>query len=225
MPDFYAENALVLSSKPLGDKKFIVSLFTKEKGRHLGVVKKKSPPMTCSFLTVRWQARLQEQLGVYYIEDEKSANLAFLEDAKRLNALSSVCYLIDALLPERENCAYFYDETIDFLSHLEDSDFQKRYIFWEASLLEALGFGLDLTKCAGGGNSADLAYVSPKSGRSVSRQVGLPYKDKLLPLPPFFVKEVPVDEKMLFQGLNLTGYFLLRYAGLKELPVLRSAIV
>ncbi|MBQ8251658.1 MAG: DNA repair protein RecO [Alphaproteobacteria bacterium] len=225
MPDFYAENALVLSSRPLGDRKFIVSLFTKDRGRHLGVVKKKSPPMTGSFLTVRWQARLAEQLGVYYIEDEKSANLAFLEDSKRLNALSSICFLIDALLPEREAYPYFYEETIDFLSHLEDFDFQKRYIFWEASLLEALGFGLDLTKCAGGGDSTDLAYVSPKSGRSVSRQVGLPYKDKLLPLPAFFVKQVEVDEFMLLQGLNLTAYFLLRYAGLKELPVLRSAIV
>ena len=225
MPDFFTENALVLSSKPLGDKKFIVSLFTKEKGRHLGVVKKKTPPMTCSFLTVRWQARLQEQLGVYYIDDEHSSNLAFLEDSKRLNVLSSVCYLLDMLLPEREAYPFFYDETIEFLSHLEEDDFQKKYVFWEASLLDALGFGLDLTKCAAGGDSNDLAYVSPKSGRAVSRQMGLPYKDKLLPLPVFFIKDTPVDKKMLFQGLNLTAYFLLRYAGLKELPILRSSII
>ncbi len=225
MPDFYAENALVLSSRPLGDKKFIVSLFTKEKGRHLGVVKKKSPPMTASFLTVRWQARLQEQLGVFYVEDEKSANLAFLEDSKRLNALSSLCYLLDVLLPEREVYQQLFDETIDFLSHLEDNDFQERYIVWEIALLEALGFGLDLTKCAGGGDPYDLAYVSPKSGRAVSRQMGLPYQDKLLPLPPFLIKNIPAEEKMLFQGLNLTGYFLLHYAGLKNLPVLRSGIV
>ncbi len=225
MPDFYAENALVLSSRLLGDKKFIVSLFTKEKGRHLGVVKKKSPPMTASFLTVRWQARLQEQLGVFYIEDEKSSNLAFLEDSKRLNALSSLCYLLDVLLPEREIYQQLFDETMDFLSHLDENDFQQRYIVWEIALLEALGFGLDLTKCAGGGDSNDLAYVSPKSGRAVSRQMGLPYQDKLLPLPPFLVKNIPVEEKMIFQGLNLTGYFLLHYAGLKNLPVLRSGIV
>ncbi len=225
MPDFYAENALVLSSRLLGDKKFIVSLFTKEKGRHLGVVKKKSPPMTASFLTVRWQARLQEQLGVFYIEDEKSSNLAFLEDSKRLNALSSLCYLLDVLLPEREIYQQLFDETMDFLSHLDENDFQQRYIVWEIALLEALGFGLDLTKCAGGGDSNDLAYVSPKSGRAVSRQMGLPYQDKLLPLPPFLIKNIPVEEKMIFQGLNLTGYFLLHYAGLKNLPVLRSGIV
>lgn len=225
MPDFYAENALVLSSRLLGDKKFIVSLFTREKGRHLGVVKKKSPPMTAAFLTVRWQARLQEQLGVFYIEDEKSANLAFLEDSKRLNALSSLCYLLDVLLPEREAYQQLFDETMDFLAHLDENDFQQRYVMWEIALLEALGFGLDLTKCAGGGDANDLAYVSPKSGRAVSRQMGLPYQDKLLPLPSFLVKNVPIDEKMIFQGLNLTGYFLLHYAGLKSLPVLRSGIV
>ena len=181
--------------------------------------------MTASFLTVRWQARLQEQVGVFYIEDEKSSNLAFLEDSKRLNALSSLCYLLDVLLPEREIYQQLFDETMDFLSHLDENDFQQRYIVWEIALLEALGFGLDLTKCAGGGDSNDLAYVSPKSGRAVSRQMGLPYQDKLLPLPPFLVKNIPVEEKMIFQGLNLTGYFLLHYAGLKNLPVLRSGIV
>ena len=70
MPEFEIDNGLVLSSKPLGDKKFIVSLFTKEKGRNLGVVKKKSPPLTASLFTGRWQARLPEQMGSFYLEDE-----------------------------------------------------------------------------------------------------------------------------------------------------------
>lgn len=226
MPEFCFENALVLSVKPLEDKKFIVSLFTKERGRHLGVVRKKTPPMTASFLTGRWKARLQEQMGSYFVDEERSGNLVFLDDAKRLNVLSSVCKLLDELLPERVDFEFFYEKTRDLLNNLTASDFQRRYILWEIALLEVLGFGLDLSKCAGGGNSNDLAYVSPKTGRAVSRDMGAPYRDKLLPLPSFVLKDdILPDEMSLLQGLNLTGYFLLNHAGLRHFPVLRSLIV
>ena len=35
----------------------------------------------------------------------------------------------------------------------------------------------------------DLACVSPRSGRAVSRAAGLPYHDKLLPLPGFLWRD------------------------------------
>lgn len=225
MPEFEFDKGLVLSSKPLGDKKFIVSLFTKEKGRHLGVVKKKMPPLTASFFSGRWQARLSEQMGSFYLEDEKSVHLSFLDDKKRLNVISSMCYLLDHLLPERESYPEFYDLTYHFLTSLEEDDFQKKYIFWEVELLGALGFGLDLSKCAGGGDANDLAYVSPKTGRAVSKKMGDPYKDKLLPLPAFMFKNEAPNKDDLLKGLSMTGYFLITHVGLKNLPVLRHQII
>lgn len=225
MPEFEFDKGLVLSSKPLGDKKFIVSLFTKEKGRHLGVVKKKMPPLTASFFSGRWQARLSEQMGSFYLEDEKSVHLSFLDDKKRLNVISSMCYLLDHLLPERESYPEFYDLTYHFLTSLDEDDFQKKYIFWEVELLSALGFGLDLSKCAGGGDANDLAYVSPKTGRAVSKKMGDPYKDKLLPLPAFMFKNEAPNKDDLLKGLSMTGYFLITHVGLKNLPVLRHQII
>ena len=58
---------------------------------------------------------------------------------------------------------------------------------WELQLLGDLGFGLDLSECAATGLEADLAYVSPRSGRAVSRDAGAPYCSKLLKLPAFLV--------------------------------------
>ena len=159
MPEFEFDKGLVLSSKPLGDKKFIVSLFTKEKGRHLGVVKKKMPPLTASFFSGRWQARLSEQMGSFYLEDEKSVHLSFLDDKKRLNVISSMCYLLDHLLPERESYPEFYDLTYHFLTSLEEDDFQKKYIFWEVELLGALGFGLDVVKFFPAENAGGLKMI------------------------------------------------------------------
>ena len=56
---------------------------------------------------------------------------------------------------------------------------------FELLLLDELGFGLDLESCAATGSRDDLVYVSPKSGRAVSRAAGEPYRDRLLPLPGF----------------------------------------
>jgi len=84
------------------------------------------------------------------------------------------------------------------------------YVRFELGLLAELGFGLDLSHCAATGSTEDLAYVSPRSARAVSREAASPYKEKLLPLPSFLLPEA--GEKLVRQdildGLKLTGYFL-----------------
>ena len=81
----------------------------------------------------------------------------------------------------------------------------------ELAVLSELGFGLDLTCCAATGSTQDLIYVSPKSGRAVSREAGAPWADRLLPLPGFLAGRVdgegatPAD---VAAGFALTGYFL-----------------
>ena len=84
---------------------------------------------------------------------------------------------------------------------------------FELALLAELGFGLDLATCAGGGVADDLAYVSPKSGRAVSRQVGEPWKDKLLRLPEFLLDAgaQPALPHDVVDAFALTGFFLLRH--------------
>jgi DNA repair protein RecO (recombination protein O) len=83
------------------------------------------------------------------------------------------------------------------------------YVRFEAGLLQELGFALDFSRCAATGTTDDLVYVSPKSGRAVSRAAGEPYADRLLPLPPFLLSAQgglrPGD---IGDGLLLTGHFL-----------------
>ena len=80
-------------------------------------------------------------------------------------------------------------------------------------LLSELGFGLDLERCAATGGSIDLGYVSPKSGRAVSRTAAEPWADKMLRLPAFLREEqaMPAGHD-LADGFALTGYFLTRHA-------------
>ena len=81
-------------------------------------------------------------------------------------------------------------------------------------MLEELGFGLDLESCAATGTNDDLAYVSPKTGRAVSRSAGDPYAGKLLRLPRFLLEPANGDRQTAADfaaAFALTGYFLARH--------------
>jgi DNA repair protein RecO (recombination protein O) len=80
-------------------------------------------------------------------------------------------------------------------------------------LLDELGFGLDLERCAATGARDDLIYVSPRSGRAVSRAAGEPYAEKLLPLPAFLLapERERTDLAELTGAFLLTGHFLERH--------------
>ena len=81
---------------------------------------------------------------------------------------------------------------------------------YELLLLAELGFGLDLESCAVSGARDDLVAVSPRSGRAVSAAEAEPFEGRLLPLPPFLVRESTATWPEIVAGLQLTGHFLLR---------------
>jgi len=83
------------------------------------------------------------------------------------------------------------------------------FVRYEAGLLQDIGFGLDLSRCAATGAVDDLIYVSPRTGRAVSRGAGEPYRDKLLALPQFLLGgQAGVRAGDVEAGFALTGHFL-----------------
>lgn len=84
---------------------------------------------------------------------------------------------------------------------------------YELLLLEEEGFGLDLSVCAQGGPAGDLAFVSPRTGRAVSRSraEGQPWAQRLLPLPAFLLGKGAASPADADAGLRLAGHFLARH--------------
>src|SRR5690606_11700984 len=118
------------------------------------------------------------------------------------------------LLPERDPHPHLYRMLRLIVDHLDDAlaaaELMARF---ELMMLEDLGVGLDLGCCAATGWTEDLVYVSPKTGRAVSREAGEPWADRLLPLPQFLLggeRAVP-DAASLAGSFRLTGYFLTRH--------------
>jgi len=214
----WSDQGIVLASRPHGETGLVVSLLTRTHGRHSGFVhggvSRKARPVwqMGNLVEVNWRARVAEQLGNYTGELREPHAARALDNAAELAGLSAACVMVDAALPEREPHPAMFDGFHAFLTVLGHPGWEAIYVRLELGLLQELGFGLDLEKCAATGATDDLAFVSPKTGRAVSRAAAGPYKEKLLALPAFLsTGGLPADDEELRQGLDLTGFFIERH--------------
>jgi DNA repair protein RecO (recombination protein O) len=231
----WTDQGIVLSARPHGEGGMVVSLLTEEHGRHAGFVpggsSRRARPtwQPGNLVEVSWRARLSEQLGNYAGELREPHAARALDSATELAGLSAACAVIDSALPEREPHPAMFAALSAFLGTLGHPGWPGIYVRIELGLLQELGFGLDLEKCAVTGDTDDLTYVSPKTGRAVSRAAAGPYKEKLLELPGFLsTGGLPADAEELRQGLELTGFFLERHVFWphnKPLPAARSRLM
>ena len=225
MPE-WTDRGIVLSTRPFGETNAVVSLLTASHGRHAGLVyaaqsrAKKGVIELGNIVQANWRARLDEQLGVFGIELEKSPSSFVLDSPCRLTAIASVCALVDQTLPERVPHETLFDafSALTELITLSDSDeaWLPFYVRWEALLLAQLGFSLDLEKCAVTGETTPLTLVSPRTGRAVTPAGAGEFADRMLALPAFLLPAEQqhhcTEQVSVFQscseGLALTGHFL-----------------
>ena len=213
----WSDEGIFLSAKPLGEANAVAELFTLGHGRHLGLVRggrsRRMRPLLQpgNLLVVTWRARLSEHLGGFTVELIEAHAGRILDDSRALAAIGSLAGLA-RLLPERDPHPALYAATLHILRSFDDGGlWPVLLVRWELQLLQELGFGLDLSECAATGVDADLAYVSPRSGRAVSRDAGQPYCSKLLKLPAFLLDgAAPAGEEDIVAGLALTEHFLER---------------
>lgn len=211
----WRDTGILLSARTHGESSSIIEVFTPEHGRHAGVVRggtsrKMAPHLQPGAqLDLAWRARLEDHIGSFSVEPQRSRAATAMGDRLSLAGLNAVVALVAFCLPEREPHPDLYRRTEALLDLLGQSDiWPLGYMRWELALLEDLGFGLDLGACAVTGATEGLVYVSPRSGRAVSAAGAGEWKDRLLPLPPCLLGlgEAPDDE--ILQALRTTGHFL-----------------
>ncbi|MEZ5923669.1 MAG: DNA repair protein RecO [Hyphomicrobiaceae bacterium] len=212
----WSDEAIVLSVRPHAETSAVVELFTRNHGRHLGLVQggrsRRLRPVLQPGNTVEatWKARLSEHLGQLALEPVKSHAATALDRPLALSGLACLTAML-RLLAERDPHPALYEVTLFVLTYLEDDEvWPPVYARWELALLDDLGFGLDLSRCTETGQTDDLIYVSPRSGRAVSAAAGEPYRDRLLRLPGFLrgTGSSVLGPGDLADALSLTGHFL-----------------
>lgn len=232
----WRDQGILLSSRRHGETSAIIEVFTPTRGRHAGVVRggtsRKIAPILQpgAQLDLTWRARLEDHIGSFTVEPVRSRAAVAMGDRLALAGLNAVTGLVSFCLPEREAHLPLYQRTEALLDLLGQGEvWPLAYLRWEVSLLEELGYGLDLSACAVTGAVDGLAYVSPKSGRAVSREGAGEWAERLLPLPDVLrgVGEAPDAE--IAEAFRTTGYFLSEHLaadlGGKPLPQARARFV
>lgn len=235
------DQALILRIDKLGDHDAIVHFFSCTHGVNRGVVKgglsrkRRADLQPATLGRAQWKSRLPEHLSSLAIEAEVGFGARVMHDPLALAAVSSAMGLLSVALAERDPHPELFRASVDFLRHVaagvEPRIWLAEYVRLELALLEQAGFGLDLNCCAATGATSDLVYVSPKSGRAVSRAAGAAYHDKLLALPAFFERGeggLPDSIAEICDGLALTGYFITERmlpALHRKMPPLRAHFV
>jgi DNA repair protein RecO (recombination protein O) len=208
---------LVLAARNHGESSAIVEVFSREHGRFAGLVRggnsRRLRPILQSgnMVVATWRARLSEHLGTITVDAGRAYAAEAMTDAKTLAGLTSLCAALQ-ITPERQAYPRLYDTLLLVVAALDDEALWPPLLArFEMALLEEIGFGLDLSCCAATGVVDELEYVSPRSGRAVSRAAAQPYLDKMFVLPQFLLDpsaDASADDVQ--KAMVLTGHFLER---------------
>lgn len=215
----WRDEGIIIGSRRHGESSIILEVMTRGHGRHMGIVRggrsRRMQPVLQAGNRVElvWRARLDEHLGMFQVEPLELNAARLLSSACAVYALQTLAAHL-RLLPERDPHAGLFETLAIVLEHLEDpATAAELLVRFELMVLEELGFGLDLGSCAATGATRDLVYVSPKSGRAVSRLAGDPYRDRMLPLPAFLNAGAGQrgDSDAIQDAFRLTGFFFNRH--------------
>ncbi len=212
----FTDVGIVLDARGHGETHAVVDVFTEHHGRRAGLVyggqgRRMRPLLQPgNEVAVEWKGRGEDSLGHFSLEMAHARAAEAMGERLSLAGLSAACAVALATLPEREAHQRAYKAMAVLLGALDDLDIWPALMArWEIGLLAELGFGLTLDRCASTGARENLIYVSPRSACAVSAEAGAPYKDKLLPLPPFL--RGASTQASLFEAvdaLKTTGFFI-----------------
>jgi DNA repair protein RecO (recombination protein O) len=215
----WQDEGIIIGVRRHGESSVVAELMTRARGRHMGLVRggrsRSMQPVLQPGNRVEavWRARLDEHLGDYKLEPVNLRAARLMESATALYGVQAMGSLL-RLLPERDPHPHLFEALDIILDHMDDpAGAGELFVRFELAVLNDLGFGLDLAECAATGALEDLIYVSPKSGRAVSRAAGAPYADRLLTLPGFLAPDAKhsVDPQSLAAAFRLSGFFLNRH--------------
>ncbi|MDG1436757.1 MAG: DNA repair protein RecO [Rickettsiaceae bacterium] len=219
----FRDQGIIISKKPLKERSSIITVFTEEHGIYSGVLNQYNKKtgdnlVEGNLIDFFWSARLHEHIGSVKAELIKSYNSHIIMDKTKLYAFNSIVSLLKMSFCEREEHNNLFPILMHFVESFKHSFSFEKYINLELEILAESGYKLQLDHCAVTNSSDDLYYVSPKSGRAVSKKAGDSYADKLLKLPSFLLSDARANKQEAHYALRLTSYFLERYIFINNPP-------
>lgn len=229
----WKSEGIILKSQKFSEDSRILTVFSEDFGKNSGIFKNIKQSIQIGDINyIIWKGRSVERLGTFKIENIFSPFSYVIEISVGLYAIQSACTLCTKGLPERAPHKNLFQSLKNLLLSLKFSEFSDcmlSYAYFEIDFLKEIGFGLDLQKCAVTGDKKGLFYLSPKTGKAVTKEVGEKYKDKLFIIPKFLLSNnFHATKKDILYALKITEHFL-RYffesVDAKDIPAIRSRLI
>ncbi len=227
----WQDQGIVIAIRKYGDDQIIISIFTQKHGLKKGLAKylKKTTHrlQIGDYVNVTWSSRLISNLGYFKYELIKSTLYHYIQDNLKTMCIAFLTFTLDQVLPENEENYTIYNCLDTFINSIQikDINWQIKYLRLELTLLSELGFGLDLSRCTVNNTNENLTFISPKTGKAISKTVGLPYKKNLLPLPQLLHDvynncAYKFSKTEFKSSLNVLGYFFKKHFLIEQNTIL-----
>ncbi|MDX2049731.1 MAG: DNA repair protein RecO [Rickettsiaceae bacterium] len=211
-----SDTGIILDQKKFQEDKLLLKILSKNHGICSGLFRARSQnklyeASVGNIIKFERFSRLYSQLGTLNCERIESFQRNIISTKQNLYLFKNFTNIILSSFTEYEPHIELFSIAENFLRNLGKLSYLDM-CKCEIEILKIAGYGIDLSKCAVDGSDEDLAYVSPKSGKAVSRLNGQDYKHLLLKLPNFLHKNIePEDSSEILAALDLTEYFFKRY--------------
>lgn len=194
----------LLSKNRYNENSLITEVFTREHGKVTGIIfggtsrKIKNYLQVGNQLYTTYSSKSVNRIGYFKIEIFKAFSPNYFDNPHKLNCISSAMNLIKILTADSQTNENIYKLIHDFYQILDETNWLKKYIFWELNLLSVLGFNLDLKNMVSKEIVNDKVIYIVKS--STEKKI----------VPNFLInKEDNLENKKdLFNGLRLVGDFM-----------------
>jgi len=210
------DQGYILKAIKYGEKSLIVTILSLNKGKITGFVsdglnkKNRGIFEIGNKIFFESSARLEENMRrIFRVELIEANAVMMLSDINRLKLMTSIVPMMTRILNENEEVLLLYEIATKIFTSKNIKEMLTYYAFFEFHVLEYLGLGLSLDCCAVTGQTKGLSYVSPKTGKAVTKEVGAPYHDLLFEYPHFVVdKNYSPSYVEIFNVLRMTEFFL-----------------
>ena len=211
----FQDEGYIINLRKYGERSAIVTLVSAQHGKISGFAKNCMSKKNLGIFQIgnkvsfSGYSRVDGNMLSVQIELMSPCAINFMESPQKLSVLQAFCEMCEQSFVPFEPLADLYSYIDGFFDAAAKDNWLEQYAFFEFFLLDFLGIGLDLQKCAVTGRTDDLRYVSPKTGKAVCAEVGKQYADRLFKYP-IFVRDnnqYPSEEEIL-ELLKMTEFFL-----------------
>ena len=219
----WESESYLLSKRKFRENANIINVFTPHKGKVGGIVYGGNSRKIRNYLQISNKifvinnTKNDNKIGYFKTELIKPIAPMFFNDKKRTSAITSLCSLLNSLLPEEQPNKTIYQLFENFINFINKDNWIFYYIFFEINLIKELGY------------DTNLHSFSKKLNLDVFQLQKIKIDENIYDVPVFLINQIIPDEMndlLIKKSLEFTRNILFnKFFSLNNLVFPNSRII